>query len=91
MLLVDVVEPVVESINRGESHIEDVANEQLAPLVERGLIHATTDYAELKEAEAILIALPTPLSRQREPDLSIVQSAARRIAKVLVEGQIVVL
>ena len=91
VLLVDVVEPVVAALNRGESHIEDVAGEQLKPLVEQGLIHATTDYAELKDAEAILIALPTPLSRQREPDLSIVESAARGIAKVLRKGQVVVL
>jgi UDP-N-acetyl-D-glucosamine dehydrogenase len=91
VLLVDVVEPVVQALNRGESHIEDVTGAQLAPLVEQGLIRATTDYADLKDAEAILIALPTPLSRQREPDLSIVQSAARGIAQVLRKGQVVVL
>jgi UDP-N-acetyl-D-glucosamine dehydrogenase len=91
VLLVDVVEPVVQALNRGESHIEDVSGEQLAPLVEQGLIRATSDYGELKDAEAILIALPTPLSRQREPDLSIVESAARGIAKVLRKGQVVVL
>jgi UDP-N-acetyl-D-glucosamine dehydrogenase len=91
VLLVDVVEPVVQALNRGESHIEDVSGEQLAPLVEQGLIRATTDYGDLKDAEAILIALPTPLSRQREPDLSIVESAARGIAKVLRKGQVVVL
>jgi UDP-N-acetyl-D-glucosamine dehydrogenase len=91
VLLVDVVEAIVEALNRGESHIEDVEGERLKPLVDRGLIHATTDYGELKDAEAILIALPTPLSRQREPDLSIVEAATRRIAKVLREGQVVVL
>jgi UDP-N-acetyl-D-glucosamine dehydrogenase len=91
VLLVDVVEPVVQALNRGESHIEDVSAEQLAPLVEQGLIRATTDYGDLTDAEAILIALPTPLSRQREPDLSIVESAARGIAKVLRKGQVVVL
>src|SRR5581483_11573064 len=74
-----------------ESHIEDVASERLAPLVEQGLIHATSDYGELPDAEAILIALPTPLSRQREPDLSIVEAATRSIAKVLRAGQTVVL
>jgi UDP-N-acetyl-D-glucosamine dehydrogenase len=91
VLVVDVVEPVVAALNRGESHIEDVENERLAPLVEQGLIRATTDYAEMKEADAILIALPTPLSRQREPDLSIVTAATRGIARVLREGQVVVL
>ncbi len=91
VLLVDVVEPIVEALNRGESHIEDVASERFKPLVDQGLVRATTDYGELKDAEAILIALPTPLSRQREPDLSIIEAAARGIAKVLREGQVVVL
>src|SRR5690348_13463763 len=91
VLVVDVVEPVVDAINRGESHIEDVPSERLAPLVEQELIRATTDYGELPDAEAILIALPTPLSRQREPDLTIVEAATRSIAKVLRAGQTVVL
>src|SRR3954451_1127813 len=91
VLVVDVVQPVVDALNRGESHIEDVESDRLKPLVEPGRIRATTDYAEMREADAILIALPTPLSRQREPDLSIVESAARGIAKVLREGQTVVL
>jgi UDP-N-acetyl-D-glucosamine dehydrogenase len=91
VLLVDVVSPVVEALNRGESHIEDISAGRLKPLVDAELVHATTDYAELTEADAILIALPTPLSRQREPDLSIVEAAARGIARVLREGQVVVL
>jgi UDP-N-acetyl-D-glucosamine dehydrogenase len=91
VLVVDVVEPVVEALNRGESHIEDVESARLAPLVEQGLIRATTDYADMKDADAILIALPTPLSRQREPDLSIVEAASRGIAGVLRAGQVVVL
>jgi UDP-N-acetyl-D-glucosamine dehydrogenase len=91
VLVVDVVPPVVEALNRGESHIEDVESGRLAPLVEQGLVRATTEYADMQEADAILVALPTPLSRQREPDLSIVESAARGIAEVLREGQVVVL
>ena len=91
VLVVDVVEPIVEALNRGESHIEDVESALLAPLVKQGLIRATTDYGDMKDADAILIALPTPLSRQREPDLSIIEAATRGIAKVLREGQVVVL
>src|SRR6266498_2625139 len=91
VLLVDVVEAVVEALNRGQSHIEDVEGAQLSPFVEQGLIRATTDYGEMKDADAILIALPTPLSRQREPDLSIVEAATRGIADVLRDGQVVVL
>jgi UDP-N-acetyl-D-glucosamine dehydrogenase len=91
VLVVDVVERVVDGLNRGESHIEDVSNDRWKPLVDAGKVRATTNYEDLREAEAILIALPTPLSRQREPDLSIVEAAARSIAKVLEQGQIVVL
>ena len=83
VVLVDVERRVVEGINRGESHIEDVPSEELAPLVERGAVRATTDYDELSGADAILIALATPLTKQREPDLSIVTTAVTGIAERL--------
>jgi UDP-N-acetyl-D-glucosamine dehydrogenase len=91
VLLVDVVPRVVEALNRGESHIEDVPSETLGPLVEAGLVAATTDYDELREADAILIALATPLSKQREPDLSIVKNAVSGVAQRLRPGHLVVL
>src|ERR687896_1984546 len=91
VLLVDLAAHVVDGINRGESHIEDVADETLRPLVESGNLRATTSYDELRHSDAIMIALPTPLSRQREPDLSIVADAAREIGKRLRRGQLVVL
>ncbi|HEX4011626.1 MAG TPA: NAD(P)-binding domain-containing protein, partial [Solirubrobacteraceae bacterium] len=91
VLLVDVVPTLVEALNRGESHIEDVSSERLAPYVESGAIRATADYADLAAAAAVLIALPTPLTRQREPDLGYVEAAARGLAPVLRAGQVVVL
>ena len=91
VLLVDVLPKVVDALNRGESHIEDVPSDLLAPLVADGRLAATTDYDALRGADAILIALPTPLSKQREPDLSIVLAATQEIAKRLHEGQLVVL
>src|SRR5712691_5070928 len=90
VVLVDVVQERVDQLNRGESYIEDVPSELLAKLVANGL-SATTDYDILREVDAILIALPTPLSRQREPDLSIVLNAAREIATRLRKGHLVVL
>ena len=90
-MLVDVVPEIVDALNRGESHINDVPSDALKPLVESGAIAATTDYAAARDANAILIAVPTPLSPQREPDLSYVESAARSIAPHLREGQLVVL
>jgi UDP-N-acetyl-D-glucosamine dehydrogenase len=91
VVLVDVVQDRVDQLNRGESYIEDVPSEALAKLVDAGLISASTDYDVLRDVEAILIALPTPLSRQREPDLSIVLNAARQVAPRLQKGQLVVL
>ena len=91
VVLVDVSEDVVDGINRGESHIGDVSSEVLKKLVDGRLIAATSDYGVLQEADAILIALPTPLSSQREPDLSSVTSAVDQIAPRLRKGHVVVL
>ena len=91
VLLVDVDAERVAQLNAGESYIEDVPADVLKPLVDDGLVAATTDYDELREADAILIALPTPLSRQREPDLRILVSAAGQIAPRLRPGHLVVL
>jgi UDP-N-acetyl-D-glucosamine dehydrogenase len=91
VLLVDVSEAVVERLNRGESHIEDVPSETLKRHVDAGMIAATTDYDALRDPDAVLIALPTPLSKQREPDLSILLAAVRDLALRLRAGQLVVL
>jgi UDP-N-acetyl-D-glucosamine dehydrogenase len=91
VVIVDVVQSVVDSINRGESHIGDVSSERLRPLVESNAISATVDPAAAGDAAAILIAVPTPLSAQREPDLSYIEDAARGIAPHLREGHLVVL
>ena len=91
VLLVDVQPHVVEALNRGESHIEDVSNERLTALTSKGLVVATADYEVVKQAHAVLIALPTPLSQQREPDLSYIERAARSLAPMLQRGQVIVL
>ena len=91
VVLIDVDQTIVDGINRGESHIDDVPSGELKKLVDDERVTATADYDAVKEAAAILIALPTPLSSQREPDLSIVGSAAAEIAPRLREGQLVVL
>ena len=91
VVLVEVDAARVERLNRGESYIEDVPSEALGKLVDDGRISATTDYDALRDVDAIVIALPTPLSRQREPDLSILVSAAEEISTRLRPGQLVVL
>src|SRR5712691_1824385 len=91
VVLVDVKQEIVDALNRGESHIEDVSSDQLKPHVDAGRIHATRDCDVVRNADAILIALPTPLSKQREPDLSIIRGAVRDIASRLRAGHLVVL
>jgi UDP-N-acetyl-D-glucosamine dehydrogenase len=91
VVLVDVQADRIAQLNRGESYIEDVSSDELKRHVDDGRISATTDYDLLREVDAILIALPTPLSEQREPDLSIVLSATAEIALRLQKGQLVVL
>jgi UDP-N-acetyl-D-glucosamine dehydrogenase len=91
VLLVDRDAERVATLNRGESYIEDVPSDELKRLVDAGTVRATTDYDELRDCDAILIALPTPLSKQREPDLSIVTGAVDEIARRLRPGHLVVL
>jgi len=91
VLLVESNPEKVELVKRGESYIRDVPSEGLAQLVQSGAIAITTDYDALKEADSILIALQTPLTAQREPDLSVVLGAAKDIAPRLEKGQLVVL
>ena len=90
VVLVDVQADRVERLNRGESYVEDVPSAALRPHVEAGRLTATTDYDTLRETDAIIVALPTPLSDQREPDLSILLSASRDIAPRLRRGHLVV-
>jgi UDP-N-acetyl-D-glucosamine dehydrogenase len=91
ILLVEAVPERVGMLNRGESYVDDVSSESLRELVDAGRLKATGDYDDLRDADAILIALPTPLSPQREPDLSIVLDSAREISTRLKPGQLVVL
>jgi UDP-N-acetyl-D-glucosamine dehydrogenase len=91
VVLVDIKQSVVDGINRGESHIEDVSSEDLKRLVDADLISATTDFAIVYDCAAVVIAVPTPLSAQRVPDLRFIESAARDVAPHLKKGHLVVL
>jgi UDP-N-acetyl-D-glucosamine dehydrogenase len=79
----------VAAIEAGESYVEDVSSELLSAVAER--VHATSRYADLKRADAVLICVPTPLSSNREPDLGPLVEATRALAGVLQAGQLVVL
>jgi len=78
-------------VRNGTSWIEDVPSEDVASHAEAGRFAATTDFAHVAKADAIIIAVPTPLNRNREPDLTLVEAATRSIAPHLQPGQLVVL
>ena len=86
---VDVDSRKIAAINQGDSYIEDVPSERLRELSDR--IHATTRYARLAKADAVLICVPTPLTPNREPDLGPLLDTARALAEVLQSDQLVVL
>jgi UDP-N-acetyl-D-glucosamine dehydrogenase len=86
---VDVDQPKVAALRDGRSHVEDIPSERLGAVLERCTF--TTRFVELHEAEAILVCVPTPLTRNREPDLGPLLGASRALAGVLAKGQLVVL
>ena len=88
---IDSDETKIAAITAGQSYIEDVPAAEIARLVAAGLLAASTSYAACVEADAILICLPTPLSTNREPDLTIVTEATKRIARHLQPDTLVVL
>lgn len=88
---IDISTQRIERLNRGDSYINDVSNEELLPLVEAGLIQGTSDFAYLAEADIIIICVPTPLTKNRDPDISYIKKTADEIAKYLRPGQLVTL
>jgi UDP-N-acetyl-D-glucosamine dehydrogenase len=89
VVAVDIDPRRVESVSAGRSYIEDVPDSALRAVGER--IEATTHYAALARAEAVLVCVPTPLTPNREPDLGPLVDAARSLAGVLRRDQLVVL
>jgi UDP-N-acetyl-D-glucosamine dehydrogenase len=89
VVAVDVDARKVEAVRAGESYIEDVSSEALAAVA--GRLHASTRYADLAKADAVLVCVPTPLTRNREPDLGPLIDSTRALAEVLQAGQLVVL
>ena len=87
----DVDEKKPEALQRGTSYIRHIGAERVARAFGRGHIAATTDFDRLAECDAIIVCVPTPLGRHREPDLSYIRITADAIASRLHPGQLVVL
>ncbi|HEX9709216.1 MAG TPA: NAD(P)-binding domain-containing protein, partial [Candidatus Thermoplasmatota archaeon] len=87
----DVNASVVEGVNAGRSHIQDLTDDDVGSLTRRGRIEATGAMARLSECDAVSICVPTPLSKTRDPDVSFIVEATRSVQRALRRGQLVVL
>ena len=87
----DVTEVVTAKVNEGQSHTQDVPSEEVAALREAGVLEATTEMSRLAECDVILICVPTPLSKTRDPDVSYILAASEAVAGGLRKGQLIIL
>ncbi|GAB3090781.1 nucleotide sugar dehydrogenase [Isoptericola nanjingensis] len=86
----DVTTPVVDALNEGRSHVDDISDADVASMVEAGF-RATADVEDIRGAGAVVICVPTPLGQDGGPDLGAVIAATRTVAGVLEPGMVVVL
>jgi UDP-N-acetyl-D-glucosamine dehydrogenase len=86
------IDPVkIDLINQGDSYIRHIPPSSIAEVVTAKKLSASTDFSKIGEAEAVIICVPTPLSKNREPDISFILDTGRAIAAHLVKGTLVVL
>ena len=88
---IDIDKSKVDAINRGVSYIQDVPTEVLKPLVKAGKLRATADFAAVADLDTINIAVPTPLRKTKDPDMSYIVSSCQEIAKHFHAGMLVIL
>ena len=87
----DVDRAKVDQVNRGRSYIKHIAAKTIGEVLKAKRLSASTDFSEIKKADAVIICVPTPLSKNREPDISFIIDTGRKIAPHLQNGALVVL
>ena len=85
----DLDERKIKLLSKGKGYLKHISDEKIKKTVDSGYFKATTDFSRLPEVDAILICVPTPLTKHREPDMSFVENTAKTIAKYLRKGQLV--
>jgi UDP-N-acetyl-D-glucosamine dehydrogenase len=88
---IDIEASKVARLNRGESYVQDIPSDVLAPFVGDRKFRATTDFSVISELDTINIAVPTPLRKTKDPDMSYIVSACQAIAKYFKAGKLVIL
>ena len=81
---------VVDALNAGKSHIEGVESRDLAKLIALGKYKATTDAADIADSDVVVIAVPTPLTKERKPDLAFLESACKSIGENLKNSALII-
>ena len=91
VLGLDVDAAKVDALHTGKSYIKHIPSEAVAEVVKAGTFSATSDFSRVREADAVIICVPTPLNKNREPDISFIIDTGRSIAPYLQKGSLVVL
>ena len=91
VLGLDVDAAKVDALHQGRSYIKHIPSEAVAEVVKAGAFSATSDFSRIREADAVIICVPTPLNKNREPDISFILDTGRSIARYLQKGALVVL
>src|SRR5436309_3847659 len=91
VLGIDVDPMKVQLLNNGQSYIKHILPSTVAELVKSGKFSASTNFSRIKEVEAVIVCVPTPLTKNREPDISFILDTGRAIAPHLRKGTLVVL
>jgi UDP-N-acetyl-D-glucosamine dehydrogenase len=87
----DIDKTKVDALNAGKSYIKHIPSERIQKARTSGMFSATTDYSKIKECDAVLIAVPTPLNKNREPEMDYVVSSCESVSKNMRRGQLIVL
>jgi UDP-N-acetyl-D-glucosamine dehydrogenase len=87
----DIDRAKVASLMAGRSYIEHIPSATVAAIVKSGRFEATSDFRRIREADCVIICVPTPLTKNREPDMSYIEKTSRAVAATLRKGQLVVL
>ena len=87
----DIDQKKVDQVNRGRSYIKHIAAKTISEVLKAKRLTASTDFSQIKKADAVIICVPTPLTKNREPDISFIVETGRKIAPHLQKGALVVL
>ncbi|MCX6929093.1 MAG: nucleotide sugar dehydrogenase, partial [Verrucomicrobia bacterium] len=91
VLGLDIDQAKVDALTRGQSYIKHLSDQSVAEATRSGAFSPSTDFSRIREVSAIIICVPTPLNKNREPDISYILDTGRSIARYLQEGMLVVL